>query len=76
MKYLAVERENYAVLGKGTVCSKQKSDVSNDVTSDLATMRCMSDILFAAKNNQVCREEKARSKAMLSTSLPLLPFIR
>lgn len=39
------------------MCSKQKSDVPNDVTSDLAAMRCMSDIVFAAVSSQVCRKE-------------------
>lgn len=67
------------VVGNGTVRSKQKAHVTNDMTSDLASMRCMSDSLFAAKNNQVCRkegEESAGRKVMLSTSLPLLPFIK
>lgn len=61
------------------VCSKQKSDVTNDVTPDLASMRHMSDIVCAAESNQVCRkegEEKAGSKVMLFTSLPPLSFMR
>lgn len=46
------------------VCTKQKSDVTNDATSAPAVMSCMSDIVFAAESNQVCRrggrgEEKA-----------------
>lgn len=35
-------------------CSEQKYDVTNDLTSDLATARCMSDNVFVAGLNQVC----------------------
>lgn len=55
------------------VCSKQKSDVTNDVTLEPPAMRCMSYIAFAAESNQVCRkegEQKAGSKVMFFTSLP------
>lgn len=42
------------------VCTKQKSDVTNDATSDPAALSCMSDIVFAAESNQVCGREGGR----------------
>lgn len=61
------------------MCSKQKSDVPNDVTSDLAAMRCMSDIVFAAVSSQVCRkegEEKAGKQGHVFYKPLPLPFMR
>lgn len=44
---------------QGEDCSKQKkSNIANDMTSDLATNRCMPDNGFTAELNQVCRSEK------------------
>ena len=61
------------------VCSKQKRDVTNDVTSDPAAMRCMSDIVFAAESNQVCRKEGRGAGGEQGHAFrkpPPLPFTR
>lgn len=55
-KYLAVQTENYRGSPGVKVCPKQKSNVANDGTFDPAALRSMSDIVFAAESNQVCRK--------------------
>lgn len=59
------------------MCSKHKSNAINDTTSDLMATRCVSDIVFAAESNQVCRKEgeKKVGQGQPFRKPPSLPFI-